>query len=214
MVGGGQADRAPGQNHVSIFKTIASTLAIAGGLALFTFASVSGAAEFGTGDGESGAFDLPYLDELRLGGFYTNPDQKERGGVVQIEAVFARFITHDFGNIFLNAALQPRIHVGGNINVTGDTSVAFTGLTWQLPLYGPLFVEGEFGGGIHNGKLTDAGRKRQQLGCRVLFHESGSIGLQFDRLSVMGTIEHFSNAGFCTENDGLTNVGVRVGYRF
>lgn len=163
--------------------------------------------------GES-AYSIPFLDELRLGGLYTNPDQKETGAVVQIEAVFSQFITHDFGNTYVNAIFSPRPHLGANINVTGETSAAFAGLTWQFPIIGPLFVEGEFGGAVHNGELSNAGPNRQQLGCRFLFHEVGSIGLQFNRFSILGTIEHFSNAGICEENDGLTNVGIRVGYKF
>ncbi|HCX68877.1 MAG TPA: acyloxyacyl hydrolase, partial [Rhodobiaceae bacterium] len=33
-------------------------------------------------------------------------------------------------------------------------------------------------------------------------------------LSVMASIEHISNAWLCSANDGLTNVGMRIGYRF
>ena len=32
--------------------------------------------------------------------------------------------------------------------------------------------------------------------------------------SLMATIEHSSNAGLCSENRGLTNAGLRLGYRF
>jgi hypothetical protein len=30
----------------------------------------------------------------------------------------------------------------------------------------------------------------------------------------MATVEHMSNAGLCSQNRGLTNVGVRLGYTF
>jgi hypothetical protein len=30
----------------------------------------------------------------------------------------------------------------------------------------------------------------------------------------MTTIEHYSNAGICVENRGLTNYGLRIGRRF
>ena len=33
-------------------------------------------------------------------------------------------------------------------------------------------------------------------------------------VSLMGTIEHVSNAGFCERNRGLTNMGLRLGYSF
>lgn len=184
-------------------------------LAILTFlhgpASVK-AADFG--DQPPGAFDVPFIDEIRAGAYYTNPDQKERGAAVQFEAIFSQFISHDFGNTYINALLLPRVHVGGNINVTGDTSVAYAGLTWQLPVYGPLFLEGTFGGGVHNGKHDNAGPNRQALGCPLAFRESGSIGLAFKQFTVLGTVEHLSNAGLCSQNDGLTNFGVRVGYKF
>jgi len=197
-----------------VFKFFAAmkTLVATTGLVLAASTPMALAAELN--DSSAGAFDIPYLDEFRLGAYYTNPDQAETGAAVQLEAVFSKFVTHDFGNTYVNAVLQPRIHIGGNINVTGDTSVAYTGLTWNFPIYGPLFVEGTFGGGVHNGKLDNAPRDRQQLGCPILFRESASIGLGFEKFTVLGTIEHLSNAGFCSENDGLTNVGLRIGYKF
>lgn len=197
-----------------MFKFFAAmkTLIATTGLVLAASTPMALAAELN--DSPSGTYDIPYLDEFRLGGYYTNPDQAETGAAVQLEAVFSKFVTHDFGNTYVNAVLQPRIHVGGNINVTGDTSIAYTGLTWNFPIYGPLFVEGTFGGGVHNGKLDNAPRDRQQLGCPILFRESASIGLGFEKFTILGTIEHLSNAGLCSENDGLTNVGLRIGYKF
>ena len=187
-------------------------LVAAGGLALI--ASTAPGVAQDNGELSTNAFDIPLVDELRLGAYYTNPDQKEKGAAVQLEAVFGTFVPYDFGNKFVNAVLRPRIHLGGNINVTGGTSVAYTGLTWNLPVYGPLFIEGTFGGGAHNGKLDNAGRNRQNLGCPILFRESASIGLQFEKFAILGTVEHLSNAGLCTQNDGLTNVGMRFSYKF
>jgi hypothetical protein len=54
-----------------------------------------------------------------------------------------------------------------------------------------------------------------ELGCRVLFRESLSVGVRFMKhhsLSVM--VDHISNAGLCDHNDGLDTLGVRYGYRF
>ena len=56
---------------------------------------------------------------------------------------------------------------------------------------------------------------RNAMGCNWSFRESGSLGYRLTPAwSVMGTVEHMSNAGFCDENRGLTNAGVRVGYTF
>jgi hypothetical protein len=48
-----------------------------------------------------------------------------------------------------------------------------------------------------------------------MFRESASLGYRItSNVSVMGTVEHISNAGLCDQNRGLTNVGLRLGYRF
>ena len=70
---------------------------------------------------------------------------------------------------------------------------------------------------LHNGKkeVYDPFSDRQALGCSPLFRESGSVGVRLSaNWSLMATIEHLSNAGACSENRGLTNVGARVGYSF
>ncbi len=110
----------------------------------------------------------------------------------------------------------PRPHIGGSLNFDDRTSFAYAGLSWTIDVTPNIFVEGSFGGAIHNGKdsshpLSD----RQAVGCSPLFRESGSIGYRLTpNWSVMATIEHLSNAGACGQNRGLTNVGARLGYTF
>lgn len=111
----------------------------------------------------------------------------------------------------------PRPHFGGSVNFDGRTSFVYTGLTWTYDITPAFFVEGSLGGAFHNGedKVTDPLAHRQSLGCSPLFRESGSVGVRLSaNWSVMATIEHLSNAGLCSENRGLTNVGARVGYSF
>lgn len=111
----------------------------------------------------------------------------------------------------------PRPHFGGSLNFDDRTSFAYTGLTWTLDITPDVFVEGSIGGAFHNGKdsVDDPFSKRSSLGCSPLFRESGSVGVRLSaNWSVMATIEHLSNAGACSENQGLTNVGARVGYSF
>ena len=81
------------------------------------------------------------------------------------------------------------------------------------------FVEASFGGAVHNGNtqsnLALIPVDRSALGCSPLFRESGSVGYRLSQnWSVMATIEHLSNAGICSQNRGLTNVGARLGYTF
>lgn len=110
----------------------------------------------------------------------------------------------------------PRPHIGGSVNFNGRTSFAYAGLTWTVDITPRFFIEGSFGGAIHNGST---GRvvpvDRNALGCSPLFRESGSVGVRLSaNWSVMATVEHLSNAGLCSQNRGLTNIGARLGYTF
>jgi hypothetical protein len=110
----------------------------------------------------------------------------------------------------------PRPHIGGSLNFDDKTSFAYAGLTWTVDITPRFFIEGSFGGAIHNGST---GRvvpvDRNALGCSPLFRESGSVGVRLSaNWSVMATVEHLSNAGLCSQNRGLTNIGARLGYTF
>jgi hypothetical protein len=121
--------------------------------------------------------------------------------------------------------LVPRVHVGGFANLSGRTSVLYTGFLWTLPLSERFFVEGFIGPAIHNGSLvptaTHAG-----LGCHTLFNAGGSIGYRFDQhWSVQATFDHLSNGRelfgincgtnqVVGGNQGLNNYGIRLGYAF
>lgn len=111
---------------------------------------------------------------------------------------------------------QVRPHVGATINMGGRESMAYAGLSWTVPLGSTFFVEGAFGGAIHNGELHNAVDPMRSLGCPVLFHESVSLGANLtSNASIMVTAEHASHAGLCgPDNRGLTNVGVRLGFKF
>ena len=78
-----------------------------------------------------------------------------------------------------------------------------------------VFVEGSFGGAIHDGKLDSYRFNCKSLGSRVLFRISESVGYQFNEhhsLAVM--LNHISNAGLANTNEGMDNVGIRYGFRF
>jgi lipid A 3-O-deacylase len=156
------------------------------------------------------------VDEVRLGVYdhnsksfgtrheTSNPD-------INAEALFT-------SPTWLSWAFAPRPIVGANINTGGGTSIGYAGLAWTWDFTHSLFLEGSFGGAIHNGNTsgpTGSMRDRNNYGCRVMFHESASLGYRFDEnVSLMLTVDHMSNASMCDVNPGLTDAGVRLGYSF
>jgi lipid A 3-O-deacylase len=155
------------------------------------------------------------LWELRLGGSMQDPSGPESGSFnVTGEVLTPRLGTT--ANPVVNYFI-PRAHVGGSANTRGDTSFAYAGFTWTFDITQQLFVEGTLGGAIHNGNTERVVTMPDEsaLGCSPLFRESASLGYRLTQnWSVMGTVEHLSNAGLCSQNRGLTNVGLRVGYSF
>ena len=181
----------------------------------------------------AGAADLPYpssfgapsvapvpqtapffLSEVRLGTFAHDPSSPKAGGAdLAGEILFAKpfSMPGSFWDFLL-----PRPSIGGTLNFAGKTSQAFAGLTWTYDITKSIFVEGEFGGSVNNGKTGNfVPPGHNAMGCNVSFRESASVGYRFnENWSIMGTIEHMSNAGLCSQNRGLTNYGARIGYTF
>jgi lipid A 3-O-deacylase len=160
---------------------------------------------------------MSFVSELRIGVSAQDPWSPEKGSAnLTAEALFAKpFTTADlFTSYFI-----PRPHLGASLNTRGDTSFAYAGLTWTVDITPRFFVEASFGGAVHNGNTESNPAlippDRSALGCSPLFRESGSVGYRLSRnWSVLATIEHLSNAGACSQNRGLTNVGARLGYTF
>lgn len=155
---------------------------------------------------------FPWIDEVRLGLFIHDSEQgnDEDGADLNLEILYGR-IGHARGN-FLDYFLMPRPHLGATISFK-DTSLAYAGFTWDLQITERLFVETSFGGAVHNGPFDD--KDDAAFGCAANFRESASLGVALsDRWRMLATIEHMSNAGLCGENDGLTNAGVRLGYKW
>ena len=152
--------------------------------------------------------------ELRLGAVAHDPKSPEASSAdLNAELLFGKLATSpdSFGNLLI-----PRPHIGATINFIGRTSNVYAGVTWDVDIYRGLFLEGAFGGAANDGYgglIVPAGHNA--MGCNVSFRESASIGYHIDeKWSVMATIEHYSNKGFCDRNRGLTNYGMRLGYAF
>lgn len=149
--------------------------------------------------------------DVRLGVYVHDPLSPEKGGAdVNADAAFSVFAPSDG----LYGLLIPRVHIGGTLSFAGKTSFAYAGFTWTLPLNEAFFLEAAFGGAVHNG-LRDGAEDRNAMGCRGSFHESISLGYRVTQdWSVLGTLEHVSNAGLCMQNRGLTNFGLRLSRAF
>ena len=110
-----------------------------------------------------------------------------------------------------------RPHIGATINTGGLESMVYAGASWTLPIFdSPVFVEVAFGGAVHTGNnIGPTPMPARSLGCSLLFHEAASLGVQLTpNASIMATIEHASNANLCLDNRGLTNMGIRLGWKF
>ena len=136
------------------------------------------------------------FSEVRLGlfGHHVEPAGSEKGGQdINLEVLFSR-------------------PVGASINVNGDTSQLYSGLTWNIPLMERVTLELTFGGSLHDGQHDGKG---SAFGCSLNFRESASIGVALtQRWRLYGTVAHMSNAGLCERNSGLTSAGLRLGYVF
>lgn len=111
---------------------------------------------------------------------------------------------------------SPRPEVGATINLDGQDSMAHLGLTWQLPIFDtPIYLEGTFGAAVHNGALTGAAPGRKNFGCQVNFYERFGVGAHIsENATATLTYEHTSNNEWCQANDGLSNFGLRLGWKF
>jgi hypothetical protein len=152
----------------------------------------------------------PERFEIRGGVFAHAIGSPEAGSAdINAELVAPRFFTIPG----LPDYLTPRLHIGGMGNLAGRTSYVYAGGLWTFNLTPRWFAEGFFGGIVHNGELSDVSTTMNGLGCRWAFHSGGSIGYRLnDRWSVLGTFDHLSNATLCTNNKGINDFGLRLGY--
>ncbi len=160
------------------------------------------------------------VDEIVIGaasqGWGAQGADKEQGVGINGEVRFS-------SPSFLSFLGSPRPHIGGTVATDSDaTSQIYAGLIWRQHLSPRFFVAGSLGGMIHNGEVeydpvADANRLSNTtfLGCRALFRLAADVGYDVtDHINASVFVAHASNAGLCSENEGLDNLGMRIGYRF
>lgn len=162
-----------------------------------------------------------YLDELRAGAFFHGAYQ----GFVPTSLTwnFSHFEDVKFSALFASPHIdaitwygQIRPEIGATVNLAGKESLVHANLNWQIPLFdSPVYLELGLGAALTTGSLTGAPAGTRNFGCRVNFYETAGIGVNLSE-NVTATLvyEHTSNLGMCAANDGLSNLGVLVGFKF
>lgn len=157
----------------------------------------------------------PQPQELRVGvlrhGVKSRLHQgREKGYDLNVEYLFP-----SFQKGFWALIGSPRFHGGGSLNTRGGTHQFYGGLNWHFPVLQRYFCEVSLGGEIHNGVLKDPTHLRKiALGSRCLFRESMAFGVIVSPCwTVSVLLDHASNERVAQPNPGLTNFGVRLGYK-
>lgn len=146
-----------------------------------------------------------------------NGTNKEEGVSLNAEAVFK-------SPRFLNAIGAPRPLAGVSVATDGDaTSQVYAGVEWRVPLINRFFLGANVGGALHNGEtdrfdpVADADRVEDTAfyGCAAHFRFGGDLGYEVtERVTASVHYNHISNAGLCSENEGLDHLGARLGLKF
>jgi lipid A 3-O-deacylase len=139
----------------------------------------------------------------------------ETGPDVNLEI---RFLPPDF----LALIGSPRPMIGGDINTAGNTSDGYLGLTWGVSFIHDLLISGDsiyatagLGGAVQDGYELTAPPGRKRLGSPVLFHLAAELGYQLTpSININLFMDHMSNANLAPRNAGVTNAGVRLGFKF
>jgi hypothetical protein len=193
------------------------------GAAIALAAALPGAAQgqdFGALTAPASIFDS--VDEIRFGAEFhhvyptlilADPSQLD----------FSRLEDVTFDVLFRSPELDafrwigsPRPDLGATISLTGHESFVHLGLTWQVHVFDtPVFVEGTLGGAANNGYADNAPVGYYNQGCPLGFYERVGIGVDLpSNMTLLVNYEHSSNWGLCSENRGMTNGGVKLGFKF
>jgi len=129
---------------------------------------------------------------------------REEGVDLNIELLFNTYV------------LKAHPSIGTDINLNGDTSFVYAGLSWEGKFFQYLLLGAFFGVAAHNGSLDDSDADKRQFGTRIVFREAVDIGFYLhDDISLSLMYDHYSNAGLSgKQNQGNDNIGLRISYYF
>jgi lipid A 3-O-deacylase len=117
---------------------------------------------------------------------------------------------------------SPRPHVGATLSLNDETSLLYSGLTYQADLAGRLFAAVHGGLALHDGMLHQKDTERCAaesdcgFGSRVLFRGGLEFGLRISEdTSVSLLWDHVSHGRLlASENEGIDHIGLRYGIDF
>lgn len=138
-----------------------------------------------------------------------NRQSKDGGQNIEIQASFE-------SPGFLVFAGSPQPYLAASANTAGETSFVGFGLEWRWEVADDWAVSPSFGYVLHDGAI-EGGQDHVLLGSRDLFRSA--LGISRDlpgpwEAQVM--IEHLSHGQILGSgrNQGLDQIGLRLGYRF
>jgi lipid A 3-O-deacylase len=148
------------------------------------------------------------------------------GGVLAHGVTIISRTDHEEGEVAVNGEIDfaPFAHVlggsfypevGGSVASGGGTSYGYADVRYEYTLPNGIFLGAGLGGAVQNGTLQATSPDHNALGSRVLFHLPVEVGFAFAehyRASIY--FEHISNGYLAKPNEGVDNIGVRLGYRF
>lgn len=162
------------------------------------------------------------FDEVRLGVYQHDTGlvgtQKEHGIDTQLEILTRPLIP-------LSLIGSPRIAIGGVVNSAGYTDQIFAGFDGQWSFVRNVFgqgdafyVEGFLGGCWHDGKTNVIGTPEEKdwksHGGHFLFRTGFDVGYRFSQRWALGvSFYHISNANIVKPNEGMNDIGLRLGMK-
>lgn len=111
---------------------------------------------------------------------------------------------------------SPRPEIGATVSLNGRENLVHANLLWQFGIFDtPLYIELGFGAAVTDGALTGAVAPARNMGCAIGFYESAGIGAHLsDTVTATLRYEHTSNLELCSANEGLSNLGLMIGFKF
>jgi len=122
---------------------------------------------------------------------------------------------------FLRFLGAPHFNATLALNTAGETDFGSVGLAWDHRLFGSAYGSLQFGIGDSDGVTQPSSNPKDQnrllLGSKMLFREAGGVNWRLKNHWLVGVqFVHASNGLILGKryNEGINDVGVRVGYRF